>query len=384
MERDHEQASALPEGSGKLARNAKRDRDGQATAGAQRPGAAVSGSSRLRAGAMRRGNAVAIGVDLGGTKIQTVAVRAGSAEVLAQVRQATPASGGPASVVAAIAGAVAEVASRAGAAPAAIAGIGVGVPGQVDRKRGIVKGGANVSGFGAPLELAALLERAISETLGTAPALQIENDVRAAVLGELRLGAARPFANLVAIWLGTGVGGAVICEGAVHIGAGAAGEIGHLIVKPSGRRCSCGRRGCLEAYLGRACMEAAAAKRVANGQATELFALMAERGRERLTAGIWRRAYKDHDELARKLLRKGAWALGVAMASAQNLLDSEAILIGGGLGEKLPGGLLDRAQREMGKRLLERERPPELLRTALGDLGGAIGAAQVALGVSAS
>lgn len=328
--------------------------------------------------------AVAIGVDLGGTKIETVAVRAGTAQVLAQARLLTPRSGGPASVVAAIADAVAEVAGKSRAAPADLAGIGVGVPGQVDAERGIVEGGSNVAGFGGRLELAAMLERAVQARLGYTAALQIENDVRAAVLGELRLGAARPFANLLAIWLGTGVGGAIVCEGVLHSGGGAAGEIGHLVVKPGGRRCSCGRRGCLEAYIGRACMERIALKRVAEGRPSELFELMRQRERDRLTAGIWRRAYKHHDELARTLLRRGAWALGLAMASAQNLLDCEAILIGGGLGEKLPSKLLERARREMGEHLLLPERAPQLLHTTLGDLGGAVGAAQLALRPAAS
>ncbi|MDE3069511.1 MAG: ROK family protein, partial [Acidobacteriota bacterium] len=230
----------------------------------------------------------------------------------------------------------------------------------------------NVAGFAGEVPLGPML----SEAMGGVP-VRVENDVHAGVLGELERGAARPYRECLGIWVGTGVGGGLVFARRLHTGAGAAGEIGHMVIRPGGRLCSCGRRGCLEAYAGRASMERRAHELVQEGQRTSLFHIMRSRGSDRLTSGVWRRAQRDHDAMARSLLRKAAWALGIAMASAQNLLDLEAILIGGGLGDKLGEPFRRRAQREMERHLFSRTRGPVVLGTQLGDLAGAVGAAQL-------
>ena len=108
-----------------------------------------------------------------------------------------------------------------------------------------------------------------------------------------------------------------------------------MVVKRGGARCTCGRRGCMEAYAGRAAMEIKARKEVKKGAKTDLFKIMEERGRDRLTSGVWERALEHGDDLATTLIDRAVKALGVGIASAVNLLDPEAVVIGGGLGRAL-------------------------------------------------
>jgi glucokinase len=161
-------------------------------------------------------------------------------------------------------------------------------------------------------------------------------------------------------------------------GQGAAGEIGHTVVKDGGRRCGCGRQGCLEAYAGRARMEATARKLVDKGESTILFELLAQKGRNRLTSGVIATALKRGDAMTGTMIDEAVWALGVALASAQNLLDLEAIIIGGGLGDRLGQPFIDRVADAMLPHLLMDKRPPKMLGTELGDLSGAVGAALLA------
>src|SRR5207247_7077264 len=108
---------------------------------------------------------------------------------------------------------------------------------------------------------------AVSKAVGGAT-VRIDNDVRVAILGEFRRGAGRPYRDLLGVFVGTGVGGGLILGGKLREGRGAAGEIGHTVVKDGGRRCGCGRRGCLEAYAGRGSMERTARRWQARGRKT--------------------------------------------------------------------------------------------------------------------
>jgi glucokinase len=185
---------------------------------------------------------------------------------------------------------------------------------------------------------------------------------------------------MLGVWVGTGVGGGLVIDGELHDGRGGAGEIGHLVVKPGGRRCGCGRRGCLEAYAGRARLEARARRLAAKGQKTNLFDIMRKLDRDRLSSGVYARALKKGDPMTQKLIADAAWALGIALASAQNLLDLEAIVVGGGLGDRLGQPFIDAIVTEMTPHLFIPDQPPAVLPTEMGDLSGAVGAAVLAGG----
>jgi glucokinase len=259
---------------------------------------------------------------------------------------------------------------------AAVVGVGIGSPGVIDIASGVVSQAGNVPGFSGIVRLGPL----VSAALGDGVPVSIDNDVRVGVLGEHRAGAGRPYANMLGVWLGTGVGGGLILDGELHDGRGAAGEIGHVVVKAGGRRCGCGRRGCLEAYAGRARLERRARRLQERGHETVLFEIMRKQGKQRLTSGVYVKAVKQGDELTKRLLADAAWALSLALSSAQNLLDLEAIVIGGGMGDKLGRPFIDRVVKQMAPHLFADDRPPVVLPTELGDLSGAVGAALLAEG----
>src|SRR3712207_2920719 len=150
-----------------------------------------------------------------------------------------------------------------------------------------------------------------------------------------------------------------------------------MVVKLRGARCPCGRLGCMEAYAGRGAMEARARKALDEGQKTSLFKIMEKRGRRRLTSGVFARALDDGDALASSLIDRAVEALGAGIASAVNLLDVEAVIIGGGLGLRLGQPYVERIGHEMLPHLFSDDRPPALHLAALGDLGGAVGAAML-------
>ncbi len=306
------------------------------------------------------------GVDLGGTKIQTVVVRA--RKVVGQARVPTPQTGA-ADVVTSIAETVQSALKEAGAEVTDLKAIGIGTPGEIDPETGSVSKAANVPGLLETFPLGP----AVSKLVGRVPT-RVDNDVRVAILGEFRRGAGRPYKNILGVFCGTGVGGGLILEGRLRHGRGAAGEIGHTVVKDGGRLCACGHLGCLEAYAGRRSIEATASAMAKKGHKTVLFDIMKDRGRDRLTSGVIARALDQHDKLAARLIDEAVWALGIALASAQNLLDLEAIIVGGGLGDRLGSPFVERVAAAMEPHLFSEDVPP-VLPTELGDLSGAVGAA---------
>jgi glucokinase len=308
------------------------------------------------------------GVDLGGTKIQAVVTGRGG-RIVGRARRSTPRDGGPEAVAHDIALAVTEAATDAGVRVRELAGVGVGAPGTVDAAEGVVLTATNIDGWDEPFALGP----ALSERLAVPVALG--NDVNVAAEAERRLGAGRGARSFLGVFWGTGVGGALVLDGRIALGRGSAGEIGHMCVKPGGRRCNCGLRGCVEAYAGRAALEQRA-RREARKRKTILFELKEKRGRESLTSGIWLRALEEGDVVARDLLGEAVQALGLAIGSAVNLLDVERVVLGGGLGERLGPDWLRRIEKVARRHTFFRP-PPTYALAELGDTGGAVGASML-------
>jgi glucokinase len=310
------------------------------------------------------------GVDLGGTKIQTVIIDDGHA-VIGQTRVPTPKDGGPQGVADAIVATIRDTCGQAGIEPSTLIGIGVGSPGSIDQANGTVTQAPNVTpDWTGSFPLAA----AIGGALGDA-AVRLGNDVNVGTEAEFHLGAGRGFDTLLGVFWGTGVGGGIILHGQAWSGRGAAGEIGHVVVKMGGATCTCGRIGCLEAYAGRKAMELHARELHEKGRNTKLFKIMEKAGRENLSSGVWQKALEREDELAIELIDRAIGALAAGIASTVNLLDVEAVVIGGGLGTRLGEPYVAKIRERMLPHLFVDEHPPAVRLAALGDLGGAIGAA---------
>ena len=304
------------------------------------------------------------GVDLGGTKIQAVVVS--GASVAGQARHPTPRTTAD-DVIDTIVAAVKEAAGSS-----SLAGVGIGTPGTVD-DQGTVSQSSNVPGFMEPVALGPR----VSKALGGVP-VRVDNDVRVAITGEFTRGAGRPYRNLLGVFVGTGVGGGIILNRELLRGRGSAGEIGHTTVRPGGRRCPCGRRGCLEAYAGRLSLEEAARRMQARGHKTQLFSIMEKEGRDRASSSVFAKALDAGDHVVVHLIHQAITALGIAISNAQNLLDLEAVILGGGLGDRLGAPFRDRVEAEMKRNLRRPDAPPVFLGTELGDLSGAVGAAVLA------
>lgn len=321
-----------------------------------------------------------IGVDLGGTKVQTVAVdrdalRAAAnpaSLVVAQDRRPTPGASGREGVLAAVIDSVRAVGLDADTA------VGVGVPGPVDPS-GTVLRAPNLAGFDSEVRVAAIL----ADALGVPVA--VDNDVNVAVLGEHRLGAAQGHVDVLGVWCGTGIGGGLVLGGELRRGPhGYAGELGHTVVKIGGRNAPEGIEGSLESYAGRASMERHARKRIAAGHRSRLIEIADAKDRDHFTSSVFRKAVKEGDKLAVELIDGAVAALGAGIASAVNLLDLDLVVLGGGVADSFGEDFVDRVAAEMRRSLIAPESAPDLVPAALGDSGGALGAAALAVGGSGS
>jgi glucokinase len=306
-------------------------------------------------------------VDLGGTKIEAVVVN-GDRKLRGQCRVSTPTEDGPESVVAALVRAIEGACADAGCSTKELRGIGVGAPGAVNAAQGILAHAPNLAGFAEAYPLA----EAIGSRCGAK--VRLGNDVGVAVLGELELGAGRKLESFVGIWWGTGVGSGIVLNRRLWHGRGAAGELGHTVIQRGGLAEPSGMVGTMEAYAGRRNMETRARDAVAAGRSTVLFDLMAESGKERLSSSIWSKALKAGDALAEELIGEGVDAIAAAAANAINILDVDAIILGGGLGTRFGQPMADRIGVAMRPYLFQPDKAPPVKTAALGDLGGAIGA----------
>jgi glucokinase len=317
------------------------------------------------------------GIDLGGTKIQTAAVDA-TGKVVGEARHPTPHEGGPEDVAAEMVAAMREAAEAAGVETSSLVGVGVGSPGDADEKTGTVSNARNLPGWEGSFPLADTL----SKDLGTK--VRVGNDVQVATDAEFQLGAGKPYQTILGVFWGTGVGGGLVLDGRSWLGRGAAGEIGHVVVKRGGAKCPCGRKGCMEAYAGRGAMEAKAREDMEKGTHTKLFEIAKHHNKDRLTSGVWERALEHGDKVTEQLLDRAVEALGTGIASAVNLLDPEAVIFGGGMGLRFGDRYREALLKEMGKHLFVDDRPPPFLMAELGDLGGAIGASLLVASPAAS
>lgn len=307
-----------------------------------------------------------IGIDLGGTNIAAAEVVDGEARHRAKA--ATPRTG-PDELVTALVGVVTEIAEDAGSE---IDKVGIGAPGTVEPDHGVLRSATNLVGGDKPLALAALVGSALADAGHPGVEVRVDNDVNVAARGEWLHGAGKGHDNLLAVWWGTGLGGGLVIDGQVRVGAtGSAGEIGHTTYMADGRICGCGRPGHVEAYAGRAMMEAEARRRHAAGEPTKLVELA---GNDRMKSRHWAEALEAGDVTATSLLDQAATAIGVAVASTVTLLDVDLVILGGGLGSRLGKPWAKRIQNVARARVFGHA-DIDVVVSALGDDAGVVGAA---------
>jgi glucokinase len=310
---------------------------------------------------------VAIGIDIGGTKIAGGVVNQ-RGELLHRTEAPTNASKGGPAIMARAADLVGELIRLAPSAPV---GIGVATGGQVDPRTGAIFSATPVIPGWAGMRIRDILQ----DRFGIA--VCVMNDASAAAVGEWRFGAARRVDDFVLLTLGTGVGGGVFSDGRLLRGAlGAAGAIGHMVIDCDGRPCNCGSRGCLEAYTsGAAITDRALQIADERGIDTPLIrAMRADRSAGTRTLG---EAAASGDALALEVIREAGEYLGWGFVSLLNLFNPAMIVVGGSVAE-LGDLLLDPAKEVAVRHSLRGAKDPvRIVRAELGNNAGLLGAASL-------
>ena len=206
----------------------------------------------------------------------------------------------------------------------------------------------------------------------------MDNDVNAMTLGELRHGAGVGYKNIVALTLGTGVGGGVVIGGQVYHGSqNTAGELGHTVVEPNGRYCGCGNQGCLEAYAGAKNIVERTEKKVETGRSTILAKAM--KNRTALTPRQIAEAAHAGDKVAMEIFAETGRYIGIALTSIAHILNPQIAIIGGGIAEAGEKLLFEPIRAELSKRAMDIPARMKIVKAHLGNDAGIVGAAMLAL-----
>lgn len=307
-----------------------------------------------------------IGFDLGGTKMLAV-VADEKLQPLVRRRRKTRDDDGSIGMGRVI-NTIDKALEEAGISKQQLAGIGIGCPGMLDLDRGIVLDATNLGWKNEPVQ------EELEQTFGC-PAV-IMNDVDGGVYGEWRLGAAKGAHTTIGVFPGTGVGGGCVYEGKIFRGKiGSCMEVGHIEALPDGPRCSCGRRGCLEAVSSRLAISAAAAQAVFRGQAPKL-AELAGTDLANIRSGALAEAIKKGDKVIEQIVKDAAGFLGTAIGGLVHLLAPDVIVLGGGLVEAMPDLYVDQVSAAAKKWVLPSfAKTYDIVAAKLGDDAVALGAA---------
>ncbi len=263
-----------------------------------------------------------VGVDLGGTNIKVGVVKA-TGEVVSSLSVPTEGQGGPDHVVGRMVAAALEVIKVAGLSKDRIVAVGIGAPGSMSHKKGMILTPPNLPGW-KDVPVRDMVAR------GTGLPANLENDANSAAYGEFWAGGGRGTNDMVFFTLGTGIGGGVIIDGHLVRGFFDNGaELGHMIVQPGGRLCGCGQRGCVEAYASAHYTAVRAIEAIRNGEKSSLKARL-DQGQPVETPHVVQAAAAG-DPLASRIWNETCRLLAVACVNMQHFSNPQKILLGGGM-----------------------------------------------------
>ena len=307
----------------------------------------------------------AVGVDVGGTRIAAGLVER-KGRILKDSKVLTP-KAGPFAVVDAIIECATEVMGNVHQSE--VAGIGIGLPAQVDFLKQSVEFCTNLPLAGVDVR-SLVMSRMKHE-------ITIDNDGNLAAFGESRFGAGKGARDFLMITIGTGVGGGMFVNGKPYRGSrGMGSEVGHMVVQMDGPPCPCGGTGHIESYLGRPAL-AARGREVAETFKGRAILDAAGGDIDAVTAEAVVNASHDGDEVATKILMEAGVTLGRSLVGLVNLLNPQLIVVGGGIGESAPW-LVERAAEVIGEEALAGRRDVKVIQAELGNDAGVLGAAALA------
>lgn len=311
-------------------------------------------------------NKYSIGIDLGGTKILIGLVEKESGKVVSHIKKKTKKEKGPENIVRKMVEGVEELLEESGKSFTEISSIGIGSAGQIDRKNGVIIGAPNLDCYN--LNLKEILQNKFNIPVF------VGNDVEVATIGEQKFGAGKGCADFVCVFVGTGIGSAIVKNGHIIYGAtGTAGELGHIIVDLNGRPCACGAHGCLEAYASRSAIETRIEGALKKGRKSCISEYL-EEGKA-ITSSMIRKSIEREDELVTQCVSEASEYLSGGLASVINLINPELIILGGGLIEAVDYFYKQTIKKAKSKSLPVPAEKIRFSKTILGDYSGVIGAA---------
>lgn len=307
-----------------------------------------------------------IGIDLGGTKILIGLVEKESGKVVSHIKKKTKKEKGPENIVRKMVEGVEELLEESGKSFAEINSIGIGSAGQIDRKNGIIIGAPNLDCFNLNL-------KEILQDKFNVPVF-VGNDVEVATIGEQKFGAGKGCDDFACVFVGTGIGSAIVKNGHIIYGAtGTAGELGHIIVDLNGRPCACGAHGCLEAYASRSAIETRIEGALKKGRKSCISEYLEEE--KSITSSMIRKSIEREDELVTQCVSEASEYLSGGLASVINLINPELIILGGGLIEAVDYFYKQTIKKAKSKSLPVPSEKIRFSKAILGDYSGVIGAA---------
>lgn len=317
------------------------------------------------------GKPFAVGLDLGGTKI-LAAVFDGRNRILAREKKSTKPDYGPERVLDRIAETVNEALAVCAVAHTSVCAVGVGVPGMVDTRTGVVRVAPNLGWKN--LRFAKMLQARIHIPV------VVVNDVQAGTMAVQHFGAGRKLTDFVCMFIGTGIGGGIVIGGQQYRGsAGMGGEIGHMaVIAHDGPKCGCGNRGCMEALASRGAIVRRVIEGMKEGRKTLVWDLC-DSDTRRIRSRIIAEAYLEGDKLVRTIIDDACEYIGIGAANLINVLNPQAVILGGGLIEALGSKMLPRIRKSAWQHVIGPT--PErvnIIDCGLGDDAGILGAALVA------
>jgi glucokinase len=312
-----------------------------------------------------------LGIDLGGSKILTAVVDP-QGEMLSSDESTTPATEGREVVIQSIIESAHSALDQASCTISEISAVGIGAPGISNPEAGILFVSPNLPGWRNVL-LRDIIQNKLDKKVF------LINDANAAALGEFYFGAARGVRNFIYITISTGIGGGIMIDGKIYGGAiGTAGEVGHMTIDDEGPICNCGNRGCWETLASGTALAREAKQRIKKGIRTSILKY-AEGDVEKVTAQAIHKAAEQGDKLAKELIARTGYYVGVGLVNLINIFNPELIVIGGGL-SNIGDMLFKPAFKVAGERAYKEAFQAVRFATAgLGRNSGVLGAAAFAL-----
>jgi glucokinase len=265
-----------------------------------------------------------VAMDIGGTKIMT-ALFSEEGKILTKDIRPTLAEQGVDAVIERLCSAISDILNKNKMSPPHIHSISIACAGGVDTGKGVVVTPSPHLPDWANLPLANIIKKKLGVTA------YVLNDASAAALGEQRYGVGKGVKNLVLFTLGTGIGGGVVIDGRLYLGArGGAGEFGHMTVDANGPNCDCGNTGCLELYASGTAIENYVKARIKDGAESSLVG-MSDGEADKITVEMVAAVARNGDKLAQDVISRAAYYLGVGMVNVVNIFNPEMIIISGGM-----------------------------------------------------